>query len=108
MRILVWLFRAFVFFALFAFALNNQQTVTVNWFFGVQWQTRMVLVVLVAFTAGCALGAAFMLPGWWRRRRSTAPPAAGPRAVPAAPAAGTAAEPAPSGFPGQEPPRVGL
>jgi hypothetical protein len=26
MRILVWLFRAFLFFTLFAFALNNQQS----------------------------------------------------------------------------------
>jgi uncharacterized integral membrane protein len=37
MRFFVWLFRAFVFFALFAFSLNNQQTVTVHWFFGYVW-----------------------------------------------------------------------
>ena len=32
MRFIVWLSRAFIFFALFAFALNNQHGVQVNWF----------------------------------------------------------------------------
>jgi uncharacterized integral membrane protein len=105
MRILVWLARAFVFFALFAFALNNQQMVTVNWFFGVQWQTRMVLVVLVAFVTGCAVGAAFMLPGRWRRWRAAA--AAGVASAAGGNAAAST-EGTPSGFVGQEPPRVGL
>ena len=54
MRVFVWLFRAFIFFTLFAFALNNQQSATVRWFFGVEWHTPMVIVVLVAFAAGCA------------------------------------------------------
>ena len=36
MRILVWLLRAFIFFTLFAFALNNQQPAAVRWFFGVE------------------------------------------------------------------------
>ena len=49
---------AFIFFTLFAFALNNQQTVTVSWFFGAQWQAPMVIVMLAAFAAGAALGGA--------------------------------------------------
>ena len=69
MRVLNWLLRAFIFFTLFAFALNNQQAATVRWFFGVQWQAPMVIVVLVAFAAGCALGALAMAPHWWRERR---------------------------------------
>ena len=55
MRLIVWLFRAFLLFTLFAFALNNQQAVTVRWFFGVEWHTPLVIVVLVAFSGGCGL-----------------------------------------------------
>ena len=54
MRLLVWLVRAFVFFTLFAFALNNQQVVGVHWFFGHQWQAPMVFVVLGAFAQWAA------------------------------------------------------
>jgi putative membrane protein len=79
-RILVWAFRAFVFFTLFAFALNNQHTVTVHWFFGARWNAPMVIIVLVVFAAGCGIGALVMLPGWWRQRR-VARQSAAPRAV---------------------------
>ena len=68
MRIFSWLLRAFIFFTLFAFALNNQHSASVHWFFGVEWRAPMVFVVLAAFAAGCALGAAAMLPGWWKNR----------------------------------------
>jgi lipopolysaccharide assembly protein A len=69
MRIVSWLVRAFIFFTLFAFALNNQHTVSVNWFFGVDWKAPMVFVVLAAFASGCALGTLAMLPGWWKHRQ---------------------------------------
>ena len=85
MRLPIWLFRAFIFFTLFAFALNNQQPVTVHWFFGAQWQAPLVIVVLVAFAAGCAIGVLAMVPAWWRHRRvakrqlpTTAPTVASP------------------------------
>ncbi len=77
MRIISWLLRAFIFFTLFAFALNNQQSATVRWFFGVEWHAPMVIVVLVVFAAGCALGVLAMVPSWWRHRREAlrlAPP----------------------------------
>ena len=69
MRFFVWLFRAFIFFALFAFALNNQQEAAVRWFFGFEWRAPMVIVVLVAFAAGSAFGVLSMVPSWWRHRR---------------------------------------
>ena len=69
MRILVWVLRGLVFFTLFAFALNNQQPVTVRWFFGAEWHAPMVIVVLAAFAGGCALGVLAMVPAWWRHRR---------------------------------------
>jgi lipopolysaccharide assembly protein A len=69
MRVLVWLVRAAAFFALFAFALNNQHDASVHWFFGQEWRGPMVFVVLGAFALGCAMGVLAMLPGWWRHRR---------------------------------------
>jgi putative membrane protein len=69
MRVLVWIFRALIFFTLFAFALNNQQIANVRWFFGVEWHAPMVIVVLVVFAGGCALGVLAMVPSWWRHRR---------------------------------------
>ena len=69
MRIFVWLLRALIFFSLFAFALNNQQIVSVNWFFGFESRAPMVFIVLAAFAVGCALGVFAMVPSWWRHRR---------------------------------------
>jgi uncharacterized integral membrane protein len=83
MRILVWLFRAFLFFALFAFALNNSHEAIVRWFFGYEWRAPLVIIVLVAFGLGCALGVLAMVPAWWKHRRvATRVPSAG--TVPAA------------------------
>ncbi len=68
MKYLVWLLKAAIFFTLFAFALNNQQETTVNFFFGTQWTAALVLVVLAAFTLGIAVGALAMVPRWWKQR----------------------------------------
>jgi lipopolysaccharide assembly protein A len=112
MRVFFWLFWAFIFFTLFAFALNNQHQATVHWFFGVKWLTPMVIVVLVAFAAGCAVGILGMVPSWWRHRR-VAKRVASPVA-PAAGKAGPATEAAaptsvmPSEFATDHPPRIGL
>ena len=70
MQILVWLFRAAVFFGLFAFALNNQQIAHVNWFFGFESRAPMIFIVLAAFALGCALGIFAMVPAWWHHRRT--------------------------------------
>lgn len=69
MRVFVWLLRAFIFFALFAFALNNSQEAEVRWFFGHVWRAPMVIIVLVAFGCGAALGVLAMVPAWWKHRR---------------------------------------
>ncbi|MDO9095488.1 MAG: LapA family protein [Rubrivivax sp.] len=103
MRLISWLIRAFIFFALFAFALNNQQPAIVRWFFGVQWQAPMVIVVLAAFAAGCAVGVLAMLPDLWQRwqlKRQLKPAAP----VPAAAPPGSVMPPE---FAAEHPPRVG-
>jgi uncharacterized integral membrane protein len=69
MRVITWAWRAFVFFALFAFALNNQHDAQVRWFFGYRWSAPMVFIVLIAFGLGCAFGVIAMVPSWWKHRR---------------------------------------
>ncbi len=88
MRILTYVLRGFIFFVLVAFAINNQQPVTVNWFFSYAWTAPLVIIVLAAFVAGTAFGVLAMTPAWWRHRRrarrleTTVVPA--PAALPAA------------------------
>ena len=67
--LLKWTLKAAIFFTLFAFALNNQQDATVNFFFGRLWQAPMVLVVLAAFAAGVMVGVLGMVPRWWTHRQ---------------------------------------
>jgi uncharacterized integral membrane protein len=86
MRFLSWLFRAAVFVVLFAFALNNQHEAQLKWFFGFEFRTPMVLLVLVVFAAGAVFGVLAMTPTWWRQCRRHAV-----RPVPQKPAADTAA-----------------
>lgn len=70
LALLQTLFKAAIFFTLFAFALNNQDDVTVRFFFGTQWQSPLVLVLLASFALGLALGVLAMVPKWWRERRA--------------------------------------
>ena len=66
--LLKWVLKAAIFFTLFAFALNNQQDTTVHFFFGTQWRAPQVLVVLIAFAIGVAVGVLGMVPRWWKQR----------------------------------------
>ena len=61
--------------ALFAFALNNQEAVTLHLFFGAQWQAPLVLVLLAAvLVLGVVLGVLVaMLPLWLARQKGPAP-----------------------------------
>ena len=92
MKYLLWLLKAVIFFTLFAFALNNQRDVVVHLFFGTQWQAPLVLVVLLAFSAGVIVGIIGMVPRWWKHRKAAvhaqqtqAAPAAAATDSPAAP-----------------------
>lgn len=106
MRILTWLIRGFIFFTLFAFALNNQHDTIVHWFFGAQWRAPLVIVVLAAFGAGLALGVLAMMPRWWRQRRLTHRQASAPPAPTAAVAETASTVPSDIAF--AQPPREGL
>ncbi len=63
----MWLLKAAIFFTLFAFALNNQQVIAVNFFFGTIWRAPLVLVVLAAFAGGLGTGVLVMMPRWWKK-----------------------------------------
>jgi uncharacterized integral membrane protein len=66
----MWLLNAAIFFVLFAFALNNQEPVTLRLFFGASWQAPLVLVLLLVLVLGVFLGVAVMLPLWLRARKT--------------------------------------
>jgi uncharacterized integral membrane protein len=72
MRYLLWILK-FVLFALaLAFALMNTEAVTVRYYFGGEWQSPLIFVLLVAFCAGVALGLAAALSSLFRQRREIA------------------------------------
>ena len=106
MRALNWLLRAFIFFTLFAFALNNQQEASVHWFFGFEWRAPMVIILVAAFAAGCAVGVLAMVPRWWRQRRVTQ--ITSPAMSPQAPSATPTQVPSAFGAEAAVPPREGL
>jgi len=82
-RVIKGFLKAAIFFTLFAFALNNQDAVTVHFFFGHQWTMPMVLVVFTAFASGLFIGILGMVPRWWRQRSPAPTPPAVHSAVPA-------------------------
>jgi len=69
--LLKWILKAAIFFTLFAFALNNQHEGSVHFFFGNQWRSPMVLIVLAAFATGLIVGVLGMAPWWWRHRTAS-------------------------------------
>jgi len=70
LKYLMWLLNAAIFFVLFAFALNNQEPITLRLFFGAQWQAPLVLVLLLTLLLGVVLGVIVMLPLWLRARKA--------------------------------------
>ncbi len=90
--LLQWTLKAAIFLMLFAFALNNQEDVQVRFFWGLQWRSPLVLVLLGFFAAGVVVGVLGMVPRWWHQRRlakqaQQAAPAATTTPKPAAPTA---------------------
>jgi lipopolysaccharide assembly protein A len=72
MRYLTWLLRAALFLLLLGFAVKNDQSVVLRYFFGYEWQTSLVVVLLCFFTLGVALGLLAMLATLFRQRRELA------------------------------------
>ncbi|MEO6976380.1 MAG: LapA family protein [Gallionella sp.] len=72
MRYLNWIIRVILFIALLGFAVKNDQPVTLSYFFGFEWQSYLVVVLLIFFSVGTAVGVLAMLSGQLRQRRQIA------------------------------------
>ncbi|HET7832369.1 MAG TPA: lipopolysaccharide assembly protein LapA domain-containing protein [Gallionella sp.] len=69
MNYLHWILRAALFLVLLGFAVKNDQPVTLRYFFGFEWQTSLVIVLLVFFAAGAAVGVLAMFANALQQRR---------------------------------------
>ena len=72
MKFIVWFFRVFVFLILLSFAVKNDQPIVLRYFFGYEWHTSLVLVLLVFFAVGVAVGVLAVLFSMLRQRREIA------------------------------------
>ena len=72
MSYLNWFLRAVLFIALLGFAVKNDQTVTLRYFFGYIWQSSLVIVLLLFFAAGASVGVLAMFANVLQQRREIA------------------------------------
>ena len=87
MLYITWVLRLFLFLVLFLFALKNYEVVPLKFYFDMEWRAPLVLLLLIFFSAGMALGVLACLPRMFRQRRelsalNTAKKRAGPASVP--------------------------
>ena len=69
MRYLAWIVRIALFLLVLAFALENSQVVAVQYFGPAPWQAPLVVVILLCFALGTALGILAVIPAFIRMRR---------------------------------------
>ena len=72
MRYLSWALRAVLFIALLGFAVKNDQPITLRYFFGYEWQSSLVIVLLIFFAAGAVMGVLAMFANVLQQRREIA------------------------------------
>lgn len=72
MRYFNWLLRAVLFIVLLGFAVKNGQSITLRYFFGYEWQSSLVIVLLMFFAVGATVGVLAMLPNVLQQRREIA------------------------------------
>jgi putative membrane protein len=72
MRYLNWILRIVLFLALLGFAVKNDQLITLRYFFGYEWQATLVVVLLIFFAAGTAVGILAMLANVLQKRHEIA------------------------------------
>jgi len=72
MKYLIWILRALLFLILLSFAVKNDQPVVLSYFFGYEWHASLVLVLLLFFAAGTAVGMLALLANILRQRKEIA------------------------------------
>ena len=69
MRIVTWSIRLLVFVLLVAFGAKNADPVTLHFYFGLSYQTPLILALFGAFAAGAFFGVLSLLGRVLRQRR---------------------------------------
>ena len=69
MRYLSWLLKFILFLLLLGFAVKNTETAILHYYLGYEWQAPLVLILLVFFCAGAAVGIVASLSYLFRQRR---------------------------------------
>ena len=72
MRYLNWIIRVVLFIALLGFAVKNDQPVTLRYYFGYELQSHLVIVLLIFFSVGTAVGVLAMLSSLLKKSREIA------------------------------------
>ena len=72
MQYLAWVLKFALFVLVLTFAVRNTDLVTVRYYFGGEWQSPLIFVLLVAFCAGVATGLAAGMTHLIRQRREIA------------------------------------
>jgi uncharacterized integral membrane protein len=72
MKILAWAVRLVIFLFLFAFAVQNTESVSLRFLLGQVWQAPLVIVLLVFFAGGALVGALSQLALIFGQRREIA------------------------------------
>lgn len=72
MRYLIWSLRIALFLLLFGFAVKNADTVTLHYYLGYEWQAPLVLILLLFFALGAAIGVLSCLGNLFRQKREIA------------------------------------
>ena len=69
MRYLIWFLRGILFLLLLGFTVRNVDPVTLHYYFGFEWQAPLILILLLFFTLGVAIGVLSCLGKIFRQRR---------------------------------------
>lgn len=72
MRYLVWPLRVMLFLLLLGFAVKNDQSIVLRYFFGYEWHASLVVILLCFFSVGVLIGVLSMLGSMFRQRRELA------------------------------------
>ena len=72
MRYLMWFLRIALFLLLLGFTVRNAETVTVHYYFGYEWQAPLILIILLLFALGLAIGVMSCLGKILRQKREIA------------------------------------
>jgi lipopolysaccharide assembly protein A len=72
MRYLMWLPRIALFLVLLGFTVKNAETVTLRYYFGYEWEAPLILIILLSFALGVAIGVMSCLGKILRQKREIA------------------------------------